>query len=236
MNLLKQLKNLATDATTSSSSPAENWYITAERAEGIKDIDRFSKSDPYLKISFGGSNVRTRTIKNDRSPYWNETFNFKVNANHAKEISIKLVDDDVGLDDTIGSATISRVDFLTHSGEEKQLKVPVLNKEQICGIVYLRIKKVDGASSSSSNYQSSSQQQPSSYNPQQQYHPQQQMPSSYNTQQPMNTNMNAPPMMNQSQHQQPYQQPYQQQPYQQQPYQQQYQQPNSNYGGQYQQR
>jgi len=119
MNLLKNLKNLASDATNASSSIKEHWYITAQGAEGLQDKDQFSKTDPYLKVSFGGKNVQTRTINNDRSPQWNETFHFEVNSNSSKDISLTLMDDDVGFDDKLGKATVSQGDLPIYSGEEK---------------------------------------------------------------------------------------------------------------------
>jgi Ca2+-dependent lipid-binding protein len=127
MNFLKQLKNIATDSS-SSSGVVQNWYITAERAEGLKDKDFMSKSDPYLKIEFGGKSFRTRTIKNDRSPSWNETFHVKLNSAHAKDIHLSLKDDDIGLDDTIGIATISRAELPTYPGEEKKFKSSSVSK------------------------------------------------------------------------------------------------------------
>jgi hypothetical protein len=169
MNLLKQLKNFATDSSSSSGVP-QNWYITAERAEGLKDKDTFSKSDPYLTIEFGGKSVRTRTIKNDRSPAWNETFNFKLNSSHVKDIHLSLKDDDFGLDDTIGIATISRSELPSFPGEEKILKVPLYREEQVNAIVHLRVKQIaDAQSISQSNYQTSNVS--SSHYPQQQQQP-----------------------------------------------------------------
>jgi hypothetical protein len=129
-------------SSSSSQSGQETWYITAVCAEGIKDKDRFSKSDPYLKIYFGGKTVKTRTIKNDRTPQWNETFSYKLRGGTAKDIQLTLMDSDIGLDDTIGTTTVSIADLPVYSGEEKYLKVPVFRKQQITGIVHLRVKKI----------------------------------------------------------------------------------------------
>jgi hypothetical protein len=171
MNFLKQLKNMATDSS-SSSGVVQNWYITAERAEGLKDKDTFSKSDPYLKIEFGGKSFRTRTINNDRSPAWNETFHVKLNSSHAKDINLSLKDDDIGFDDTIGIATVSRADLPTYPGEEKSLRVPIYRKEQISGIVHLRVKLIADVQSisqtsniSTYSQQPMSSQSSNSYNP-----------------------------------------------------------------------
>jgi len=207
MNLLKEIKHFADEATgNSSSGPAEDWYITAERGEGLKDKDEFSKSDPYLQIHFGGKKVRTRTINNDRSPAWNETFHFKLNSGNAGDITLQLLDDDIGFDDSIGKATVSREDLPSRSGEEKYLQVPVMRKDQVGGIIHLKVKKmVEGSNQSSFSNQTS---QSSQYNQQQQQQPQYQQ-SSFQQQQQQ-------PQYQQSSFQQQQQQPQYQQDQQQQ--------------------
>jgi len=203
MDFLKKVgKEIVHDFTGKSSvsgGSAETWYITAVRAEGIKDKDRFTKSDPYLTIDFGGKSVRTRTINNDLSPAWNETFTFNTSSGKTKDIRIRLKDDDVGLDDTIGTATISSGEFPLYSGEEKYLQIPVTKSEEIHGIVHLKIKKVGGASNPS--YQQSYQQTSYSHSqyPNQQPYPNQQQYQSYKQpsyQQQSYHQQGPPPMYN----------------------------------------
>jgi len=214
------LKNLTGDK---SSGRTENWYITVERAEGVEDKDRWSKSDTYAKIEFGGKHFKTHTINNSRTPFWNETFNLKEDSNHIKDLHIKLMDDDFGLDDSIGSATISKADLPTISGDEKTVRIPIYKKDQVTGIVVVRLKKMDEAplssnqplsqshNISSSNYQS--QQQPSTYPQQQQQYSQQQPQYSSQQQQPMYSSQQQQPMYSSQQQQPMYssqQQPFQQ--------------------------
>jgi len=233
--LLHHLKNIASDVTGSSGS-SQNWYITAERAEGIHSKDTFSKSDAYLTIEFGGKKVRTRSIKNDLSPSWNETFNFKIPSNSAKDILLTLTDDDFGFDDSIGKATVSKSDLPIQPGEEKCLKIPVYKKEKVNGVVHIRVKHMlDGQSSSQQSQQPvyHQSQQPMYNQPQQPMNNQSQQPMYNQSQPPPYYNQNpqfqgqGPPMSNQPQQQQ---QPYSNQPYsqQQQPYSNQ---PNPNYRG-----
>jgi hypothetical protein len=203
MNLLKNIKKLATDST-GSSGPTQNWYIVAERAEGLKDKDVMSKSDPYLKVTFGGKSVHTRTIKDDRSPCWNETFCFKLTPDQVKDLEICLKDDDFGLDDAIGKARISRSELPSFSGEEKYLKVPVYSNEQVTGVIHLRVKLMsDGQPVSQSSNISYTQQQQTQSHPQQPYNMQQQQ-STYPQGVPMNSTLQA------ATH--PQQQPYSNQP------------------------
>jgi len=214
MNLLNKIKNIGSDSHENSGA-SQDWYIVAEGARGISDEDPISKSDAYLKIEFGGKEVKTRSVKNDTSPTWNETFHFKLNSGQVKDISLKLMDDDIGLDDSLGIARISRSELPTMSGEERVFKVPVFRNEQITAMINLRVKQMtDGQQHFQQSYQSSSN------------YPQQQFQQPYNQTQPMMHQQQ--PMMNQQQpmmnQQQPYnqfQQPQQQQPQQQQPYNQQ---------------
>jgi len=148
MNLIDKAKNVATDVTGKAGT-IQNWFIAIESAEGIKDEDRFSKSDAYLKIEFGGQSQQTRTIKNDRAPSWNETFCFKLHDGHVRDIHLKLCDRDIGgLDDSIGSATITKAELPTSLGEEKYFKVSMVDKNQVKAMIHLRIKQTMGDLSS----------------------------------------------------------------------------------------
>jgi len=142
MNLINKIKDFASEATGGSN--IENWYITVERAEGVRDDDWFFKSEAFVKVEFGGKHFHTRAIKGNRSPDWNETFHFPLSQHEAgKDIHITLVDKDWGFDDPLGTATLSRGDLPPFVGEEKIFAVPVFRKEQINGIVHLRIKQVN---------------------------------------------------------------------------------------------
>jgi hypothetical protein len=141
MNLLNKIKNIGGDSHTQHSHGlTQDWYITAEKAEGVQDNDMFGKSDAYLRFDFGGKQVRTRSIKNDASPNWNETFHFRILPDAAKDIHLKVLDDDLGFDDGIGHAKISRGDLPMNPGEEKLIKVPIFHKDAVKGMVHLRIK------------------------------------------------------------------------------------------------
>lgn len=233
MNLLKDLKNLATH---NKNDDTENWYVTVERAEGVEDKDKWSKTDTYVVVEFGGQNLRTHTINNSRTPFWNETFNIKLPSDRFKDLRVRLMDDDFGIDDPIGSAVISKGDLPFNSGDEKYLRVPVFRQEQTTGIIVLRVKKFSDSDqqqhqhqhqhqqqqqqqqqpysqshdiSSATNYQ---QQQPSNYQQQQPSNYQQQQPMYSQQQQPMYSQQ-QPTNYSQQQHHQPQVPPSTQQPY-----------------------
>jgi hypothetical protein len=151
MNLLKGSNSH--DKTThdkTAHDKHENWFITIERAEGVEDKDRWSKSDTYVMIEFAGHHERTHTINNNRTPFWNETFNLKVDPDKIKDLNVKLMDDDFGKDDPLGLAIISREDLPFELGDERYLRVPVFRKEQTTGIIILRVRRMPDQNLSSS--------------------------------------------------------------------------------------
>jgi len=116
------------DSSSGQGGSRETWFITAVRAEGLKDKDKLGKSDPYLKIEFGDKSVRTKTIKNNLSPQWNETFTFELPRGKETEIKLKIMDDDIGFDDFIGGATVSKAEFPIQYGEERRVQIPITKK------------------------------------------------------------------------------------------------------------
>ena len=114
------------------------WFVTAERAEGLRDKDGFGKSDPYCKIKFGNKSHETKHKKNDLSPVWGETFEFHTNAN---ELEVTIKDKDIGLDDEIGKCTISKNEFPMQSGQSRIIKKPIQRKGEMTGMVELKIQK-----------------------------------------------------------------------------------------------
>jgi len=196
MNLLEKIKEEFTGSSSSSSSSGrlQDWYVTVVRGEGIKDEHFYNRSDPYLKVEFGGKHVKTRTIKQERSPAWNETFHFQLKPDQAGDIVLTLMDDDFGFDDHVGKAVVSKVDLPQYGNQEKTIEAPIYKNNQISGLIYLRVKLVDNSmqqqQQSNQSFQSSNIPYQSSNFPQQQTSSQfssgyQQQPRSYdlNTQQ-----------------------------------------------------
>jgi Ca2+-dependent lipid-binding protein len=83
----------------------------------LKDSDGLGKSDPYVKFELEqdnmvfdrnyGKKVSTKK-KNVLSPEYNETFEFdSVPTMNNMVLNVKIMDDDIGLDDKIGSCKIN---------------------------------------------------------------------------------------------------------------------------------
>ncbi|KAI9224783.1 C2 domain-containing protein [Blastocladiella britannica] len=99
----------------------------------VPDRDMFSKSDPYVIIKCGRfHSKRTKTIKNNNNPVWNETHSIDTKGflgGEGSDIVIELWDHDyLTRDDFLGSITIPLEDlrqgpkegvYALHQGKRK---------------------------------------------------------------------------------------------------------------------
>ncbi|XP_013870678.1 extended synaptotagmin-3 [Austrofundulus limnaeus] len=60
------------------------------------------KSDPYVKLRVGNRNFKTKTIKENLHPKWNEVYEFVVNEAPGQELEMELFDEDTDKDDFLG--------------------------------------------------------------------------------------------------------------------------------------
>lgn len=89
------------------------------RVVGAKNLiaaDRGGTSDPYCKVYVGGGvgvMKKTKVIKKNLNPVWNEEFNFTVQKGPPFNLRVVVYDyDSTGKDDPIGTATVNLVDSL----------------------------------------------------------------------------------------------------------------------------
>lgn len=62
-------------------------------------------SDPFVKIKYGNQKFRTKTLKKNLQPQWNETFQF-VNIPIGAVLELKVMDEDFTSDDQMGQSEI----------------------------------------------------------------------------------------------------------------------------------
>ncbi|XP_037542236.1 extended synaptotagmin-3 [Nematolebias whitei] len=60
------------------------------------------KSDPYVKLRVGNRNFKTKTIKENLHPKWNEVYEFVVHEAPGQELEMELYDEDTDKDDFLG--------------------------------------------------------------------------------------------------------------------------------------
>lgn len=89
--------------------------IYLERATNLKDKDTIGKSDPYIKFSLEQDNMlkdkdygehKSTTKKGELNPVYEETFTYEIPTLNNMELSVKVMDDDIGLDDKMGKCKI----------------------------------------------------------------------------------------------------------------------------------
>lgn len=123
-----------------ASKKRANNYLMSVRIHGAKGLKSgfIDKSDPYAWFDFSedpvGNGVfpehaRTRTIENNPSPVWEEQFTFIIPSG-LKSFQIKVFDEDVGKDDSLGHVSVI-VPKLGEHVQNKRLAVSTKGEVEI---------------------------------------------------------------------------------------------------------
>jgi Ca2+-dependent lipid-binding protein len=70
-------------------------HVTVVKASNLRKKDLLGKSDPYVKLFFGGQGSFakvTRTIKSNLNPEWNESFKLTVTSPETQALEIHMYD------------------------------------------------------------------------------------------------------------------------------------------------
>merc|ERR1712157_211434 len=95
-------------------------HLTVIKAKDIEKKGKFGKADPYVKITYGKQNAKSKTVKNNHNPEWNFEATFDIDENSSEGLNIAVFDDDFGKDDSLGNKTM---DIIAIQEQQK-----VLNK------------------------------------------------------------------------------------------------------------
>ncbi|XP_044927784.1 extended synaptotagmin-1 isoform X2 [Mustela putorius furo] len=82
-------------------------------AQDLIAKDRFlgglvkGKSDPYVKLKLAGRSFRSRVVREDLNPRWNEVFEVIVTSIPGQELDIEVFDKDLDKDDFLGRCKVS---------------------------------------------------------------------------------------------------------------------------------
>ncbi|XP_006897698.1 PREDICTED: extended synaptotagmin-1 [Elephantulus edwardii] len=82
-------------------------------AQDLIPKDRFlgglvkGKSDPYVKLKLAGRSFRSRVIREDLNPRWNEVFEVIVTSIPGQELDVEVFDKDLDKDDFLGRCKVS---------------------------------------------------------------------------------------------------------------------------------
>merc|ERR1712083_446671 len=80
--------------------------ITVFKAKNIEKKGMFGKADPYVKLTLDNQKAKSATVENDHNPEWNFEAIFNISKKTSQNLNIAVFDDDIGKDDSLGSAVI----------------------------------------------------------------------------------------------------------------------------------
>jgi len=79
-------------------------HVRLLQAKDIAKMDTFGKTDAYCLLALNGSSpVKSKVIKNNMTPVWNEEFHFNVSSPQGDILKIKMRDEDVVCDDDMAT-------------------------------------------------------------------------------------------------------------------------------------
>jgi len=81
--------------------------VQVHRATDLEDKDMRGKSDPYVVVEYNEKRSKSDPISNDLNPEFDYSTSFIVQENGPTEITVELLDDDVGKDETLGKTSFN---------------------------------------------------------------------------------------------------------------------------------
>jgi len=76
--------------------------VTVHRAEDLMDKDIGGKSDPYVVIRYAGQKNKSKHVKGNLNPEFEFTTGYVTEDNGPSDLSIEIMDHDLGKDETLG--------------------------------------------------------------------------------------------------------------------------------------
>merc|ERR1712106_1205894 len=76
--------------------------VTVHRAENLVDKDIGGKSDPYVVIRYSGQKNKSKHVKGNLNPEFEFTTGYVTEDNGPSDLSIEIMDHDLGKDETLG--------------------------------------------------------------------------------------------------------------------------------------
>merc|ERR1719209_2101702 len=114
-----------------SEEDSARWDMSPEKIELIvhaaRDLPKkgmFGKADPYVVISLGDQKLKSATVNNTYNPQWDLKTTLHVQPNAPRDISIVVLDEDIGKDDLVGEIFLN-IDDLVKVGGLKDAWVPL---------------------------------------------------------------------------------------------------------------
>lgn len=96
------------------------------------------KSDPYVKLKLAGRSFRSRVIREDLNPHWNEVFEVIVTSIPGQELEAEVFDKDLDKDDFLGRCKVSLTTVLNSGFLDEWLTL----EDVPSGRLHLRLERL----------------------------------------------------------------------------------------------
>ncbi|XP_057558811.1 extended synaptotagmin-1 isoform X2 [Hippopotamus amphibius kiboko] len=131
--------------TPDSNFGTENVLrIHVLEAQDLIAKDRFlgglvkGKSDPYVKLKLAGRSFRSRVVREDLNPRWNEVFEVIVTSIPGQELEAEVFDKDLDKDDFLGRCKVNLTTVLNNGFLEEWLTL----EDVPSGRLHLRLERL----------------------------------------------------------------------------------------------
>ncbi|XP_010643001.1 extended synaptotagmin-1 [Fukomys damarensis] len=154
-------EDLDSDSPTAGSSVdalPQPCHTTPDRHFGTENVlrihileardliakDRFlgglvkGKSDPYVKLKLAGRSFRSRVVREDLNPRWNEVFEVIVTAIPGQELDVEVFDKDLDKDDFLGRCKVGLTTVLNSGFLDEWLTL----EDVPSGRLHLRLERL----------------------------------------------------------------------------------------------
>jgi len=123
--------------------PKTKLRVNVIKAEGLGDYDIFGSVDPYVEVEYDGKKRKTKKIKDNKNPVWNDILEFDGAKIAQGPIVIRLMDwDRLSADDFIGDHTLG-ADLPSEYNRILDTNFTIKNKEGVeTGRVYIKLEFV----------------------------------------------------------------------------------------------
>ena len=121
------------------------FIIKPIEAKMLKDLDTFSKMDPFCAIEIGGNKQRTKTCQGGgKNPKFFDTLTFN-NAN-SKVMSVAVFDEDVTTNELAGQGTYDLTNAVKNMGMSNNEFIDLLKNGKSAGRVLISVMAQQGQS------------------------------------------------------------------------------------------
>ncbi|KZV16518.1 synaptotagmin-5-like [Dorcoceras hygrometricum] len=104
--------------------PVGKVTVTVVRANDLKNMEVFGKSDPYVVVHIRPLvKVKTKVVDNNLNPVWNQTFELIAEDKETQSLVLEVFDRDIGQDKRLGVARIQLIEVEPDKAKEVELRL-----------------------------------------------------------------------------------------------------------------